>query len=295
MSIDLELYRVFCEVVKYKNISKTAENMYISQSAVTQSIQKLERILGGKLFYRNKTGVELTEEGKNLYEYIKDSIETMSNAENIFSNYINLEKGKLRIAGGNSLMNSIIINPLMEFAKDYPNIDISISGGLTESLVRNLSNGELDLVALNLPFNATKYSNIEIIPIKESSYSFFGSKKYLKENAIKKFEDIEKAKLILPKSPSAKYRILEEYCQQQKIKLHADYQISSSSIVKKIVLNDLGIGFAKTESLEDIKNDIKIVKTIKLGDMQEGIATLKKNMCNKATVEFVKKIKEYYK
>ena len=67
MNTDLELYRVFCEVVKYKNISKTAESMYISQSAITQSIQKLENVLGGKVFYRNKNGVELTEEGKNLY------------------------------------------------------------------------------------------------------------------------------------------------------------------------------------------------------------------------------------
>ena len=72
MGTDLELYRVFCEVVKYKNITKTAESMYMSQSAITQSIQKLEKMLGGKVFYRNKNGVELTEEGKNLYEYIKD-------------------------------------------------------------------------------------------------------------------------------------------------------------------------------------------------------------------------------
>ena len=84
MNTDLELYRVFCQVVKYKNISKTADSMYLSQSAVTQSIQKLESMLGGNVFYRNKKGVELTEEGRNLYEYIKDSIETMSNAENIF-------------------------------------------------------------------------------------------------------------------------------------------------------------------------------------------------------------------
>ena len=74
MSTDLELYRVFCEVVKYKNISKTAESLYISQSAITQSIQKLENMLGGKVFYRNKNGVELTEEGKNLYEYILKTV-----------------------------------------------------------------------------------------------------------------------------------------------------------------------------------------------------------------------------
>ncbi|MEI3355621.1 MAG: LysR family transcriptional regulator [Clostridia bacterium] len=54
MNIDLELYRVFCEVVKYKSISKAAENMYLSQSAVTQSIQKLEKLLGGKFFIEIK-------------------------------------------------------------------------------------------------------------------------------------------------------------------------------------------------------------------------------------------------
>ena len=134
MNADLELYRVFCEVVKHKNISKTAESMYISQSAVTQSIQKLETILGGKVFYRNKNGVELTEEGRNLYEYIKDSIETMSNAENIFSKYINLEKGKIRIGGGNSLVNSLIINPMIEFINKYPNPGVALSHIITGRL-----------------------------------------------------------------------------------------------------------------------------------------------------------------
>lgn len=71
MSADLELYKVFCEVVKYKNISKTAESMYLSQSAVTQSIQKLENLLGGKVFYRSKIGVELTEEGKIFMSLLK--------------------------------------------------------------------------------------------------------------------------------------------------------------------------------------------------------------------------------
>ena len=142
MNTNLELYRVFCEVVKYKNISKTAESMYISQSAITQSIQKLETMLGGKVFYRNKNGVELTEEGKNLYEYIKDSIETMSNAENIFSKYINLEKGKIRIGGGNSLLSYLIFEPFLTFIKKYPGIEVSISSGLTDILMQKLANGE---------------------------------------------------------------------------------------------------------------------------------------------------------
>ncbi len=294
MNTNLELYKVFYEVVKYKNISKTAESMYISQSAITQSIQKLENILGGKVFYRNKNGVELTEEGKNLYEYIKNSIETMNNAENIFSKYINLEKGKIRIGGGNSLLSSLIFEPLLEFIKEYPDIEVSIGSGITDVLMQKLANGELDIVVLNLPYKDKKYSNIEIIPLKDSSFSFFASKQYLEKNPIKDFKEIENHKLILPKSLSAKKKILDDFCNKENISLTADYEVSSSSIMKRLVLNDMGIGFTNTENLSDIKDNIKIIQKLDLSELKEGIATLKKNMCNKATLELVKKIKQYY-
>ena len=295
MNTDLELYRVFCEVVKYKNISKTAESMYISQSAVTQSIQKLENMLGGKVFYRNKNGVELTEEGKNLYEYIKDSIETMNNAENIFSKYITLEKGKIRIGGGNSLISSFIFEPFLKFTKKYPNVDISISSGITDSLMQKLANGELDIVVLNLPFKNKKYSNIEIIPLKKSTFCFFSSKDYIKKYSIKNFKEFENNTLILPKAPSSKRKILDDYCNKENISLTANYEVSSSSIMKRLVLNDIGIGFTNIENLKDIKDKITIINEIEIEDTKEGIATLKKNMCNKATVELVKEIKQYYK
>lgn len=295
MNTDLELYRVFCEVVKYKNISKTAESMYISQSAITQSIQKLESMLGGKVFYRNKNGVELTEEGKNLYEYIKDSIETMNNAENIFSKYITLEKGKIRIGGGNSLLSSLIFEPFLKFIKEYPNIDVSISSGITDALMQKLANGELDIVVLNLPYKNKKYSNIEIIPLKKSSFCFFASKTFMKDHPIKDVKEIENSTLILPKSPSSKKKILDDFCNKENISLDANYEVSSSSIMKRLVLNDIGIGFTNIENLDDIKDKIIIINTIEFEATKEGIATLKKNMSNKATIELVKEIKQYYK
>lgn len=295
MNTDLELYRVFCEVVKYKNISKTAESLYISQSAITQSIQKLESMLGGKVFYRNKSGVELTEEGKNLYEYIKDSIETMSNAENIFSKYINLEKGKIRIGGGNSLLSSLIFEPFLRYIKQYPNIDVTISSGITDNLMQKLANGELDIVVLNLPYTNKKYSNVEILPLKKSNYCFFASKEYVKNHKVGKLKDLQNTTLILPKSPSSKRKILDDFCKKEKIDLHAQYEISSSSLMKKLVLNNIGIGFTNVENIKDISEEIVIINKIEIETTKEGIATLKKNMSNKATLELVNIIKEHYK
>lgn len=247
------------------------------------------------MFYRNKNGVELTEEGRNLYNYIKDSIETMINAENIFSKYINLEKGKIRIGGGNSLINSLILQPMLGFIKKYPDIDISINSGITDSLMSELANGELDLVVLNLPFENNKYANIEVTPLKPSNYCFFCSKNYAKTHNIKNLKNIEKCKFISPKTHSSKSKILNDYIKNNKIEINTNYEVSSTSIMKEMVINDVGVGFAKTEALSDILDQINIIKEINISNAKEGIATLKPNMANQATLELAKEIKEYYK
>ena len=64
--INLNLYKVFYDVVKYGSFSKAAEFTYTTQSSISKSIKKLEEQLGTKLFYRNSHGVELTENGKEL-------------------------------------------------------------------------------------------------------------------------------------------------------------------------------------------------------------------------------------
>lgn len=97
MNIDIEFYKVFCIVAETGSFSKAAEKLYISQPAITQTIKKLEEQLGGKLFFRNNNGVALTEEGKHLYEYIKDSIEIIENASSKFNQYKNLDEGIVRI------------------------------------------------------------------------------------------------------------------------------------------------------------------------------------------------------
>lgn len=70
MAVKLELYRVFHEVARMGNISAAAQNLFISQSAVSQSIKQLEEQLQVRLFSRSTKGVYLTSEGKLLQEYI---------------------------------------------------------------------------------------------------------------------------------------------------------------------------------------------------------------------------------
>lgn len=74
MSVKLELYRVFKEVAETGNISVAAKNLYISQSAVSQSVKQLETALQARLFARSPRGVSLTSEGQMLYQYVRSAL-----------------------------------------------------------------------------------------------------------------------------------------------------------------------------------------------------------------------------
>ena len=71
MNIDFELYRIFYTVANNGNITKASMELNISQPAISKSIKNLEEQLGGQLFIRTKRGVNLTDEGKEFYNYIQ--------------------------------------------------------------------------------------------------------------------------------------------------------------------------------------------------------------------------------
>ena len=113
MNINFELYRIFYTVANHKNITKASKELNISQPAISKSIKNLEEQLGGQLFVRTKRGVILTEEGSEFYNYIKQAIEYISNAENKFTELINLETGCIKIGISTTLTKKFLL-PYLE-------------------------------------------------------------------------------------------------------------------------------------------------------------------------------------
>ena len=149
MNIDLELYRVFFVVAKHKHMTKASEELHISQPAISQSIKKLEEQLGGTLFLRSNKGMELTEEGKMFYEYVKGALELINNAENEFTSFKNLDKGEIKIGCSTTLTKLVLLDALKRFHPNYPNININITNDLTSNLINDLKLGKLDFVILD--------------------------------------------------------------------------------------------------------------------------------------------------
>ena len=150
MNINFELYRVFYTVANTGNITKAAEELMISQPAISKSIKNLEEQLGGQLFIRTKRGVILTDEGKEFYNYISRAMEYIYNAENKFKDLINLNTGTIKI-GVSATLTKEFLTPYLEiFHSKYPKIDIQIVTNLSSELIPKLKNGLIDIIILNI-------------------------------------------------------------------------------------------------------------------------------------------------
>ena len=241
MNIDLELYRVFYTVAKHKHMTKASEELHISQPAISQSIKKLEEQLGGTLFLRSNKGMELTEEGKMLYEYIKGALELINNAENDFTSFKDLSKGEIKIGCSTTLTKLILMDALKDFHKDYPNISIKITNGLTNDLINDLKIGKLDFVIFNE--SNIKETNLNLDKIKELKQGFIYNPDFYKDN-INNFEELNKYPLILQKEESNSRKLLNYIAQNNNVKLIPSMEVVSQELITEFVNIGLGIGFS---------------------------------------------------
>lgn len=250
MNVNLELYRIFYAVATNGSISKAASNISISQPAVTFQIKKLEEQLGVNLFVRTKRGVVLTDEGKILFDYVKNGIESIINGENALTNLKNLDSGLLRIGASTTISRHVLMPYLGIFHEKYPNIDIKIVNNLTENLIKDLRNGNLDLLILNLPMNENK--DLKIIPVMDVQDIFIGNKKYYDlTNGKIKLQDLSKYPLLFQKSPSNTRAFLDNYLKINKVNLTPKLEVVSYNLIMDLVKSGFGIGYATKEFIKD--------------------------------------------
>ena len=281
MNIDFELYRIFYVVANHCNITKASEELSISQPAISKSIKNLEEQLGGQLFVRTKRGVVLTEEGKEFYNYIKQAIEYINNAENKFTDLINLETGCIKIGISTTLTKEFLLPYLEEFHSLYPKIDIQVITNLTSDLMPKLRNGLIDIVILNL--NDKNYGNdIDIIKCRKINDCFVVNNKYkdltLKEVSIK---DLNNYPLILQAKGSNTREFLDNYAKNYNVVLKPNIELASYTLVVEFSKIGLGIGYATKEY---IKNKYKNKELFELNIKEKipsryvGIALAKNNI-----------------
>ena len=290
MNVDLELYKVFYVVAKHKHMTKASEELHISQPAISQSIKKLEDQLGGILFLRSNKGMELTEEGKMFYEYVKGALELINNAENEFTSFKDLSKGEVKIGCSTTLTKLVLINALKDFHLDYPNININITNDLTSNLINDLKLGKLDFVIFNE--SNIKETNLNLEKIKELKQGFIYNPEIYDDN-INNFEDLNNVPLILQKEESNSRKLLDYIALQNNVKLIPKMEVVSQELITEFTNIGLGIGFA---IIDLAKRNYKNIKELninkKIPNINIYLATNKSVSLTFASKMFIKYLKK---
>jgi len=151
MDINFELYKVFYSVAKTLSFSEAAKELYISQSAVSQSIKLLEKRLGQTLFVRSTKKVRLTPEGEILLAHIEPAIGLIRRGETQLLEAASLNAGQIRIGTSDTICRYFLVPVIREFHRQHPKVLIKVKNGTSYQCVDFLENNQVDLIIVNAP------------------------------------------------------------------------------------------------------------------------------------------------
>ena len=242
MTQNLSSYWIFYTVANAGNISKAAKELYISQPAISKSIQKLEESLNCKLFSRSSRGVILTDEGTLLYDHVKEAFETLSLGEDKLKRSIELGVGHIQIGVSSTLCKYMLLPYLSEFIHQNPHISISISCQSTNETLRLLDDNKIDIGLIGKPDTLKGLTFDHLSDIEDT---FVATPEYLSnlaERGIEKEEVLEHATLMLLDKNNVTRRYIDDYFQKNLIDVSDTIDISDMGLL--IDFAKIGVGVA---------------------------------------------------
>ncbi|MGK5682033.1 LysR family transcriptional regulator [Actinoplanes sp. URMC 104] len=147
--MDTVLLEVFRTVAHLGSISAAARRLQYTQSAVSRQIGALETELGARVFDRLPRGVTLTEEGRTLLPHADAILDRLTDARRAVDDLRTLGAGRLRVGAFPTAVAALVPRALARFRKAYPEVAVSLVEGLTPTLLKGLSDGDVDVAVVS--------------------------------------------------------------------------------------------------------------------------------------------------
>lgn len=292
MEINLELYKVFYYVAKNLSFSEASKALYISQSAVSQSIKTLESKIDTPLFIRSTKKVRLTPEGELLLEHIEPAINLMINGHLSLLENASLTKGKLHIGASDTICKYYLIPYLKQFHELYPNVHLQVTNRTSTACVDLLKQGSVDFIVTNLPNEAID-DQLYVQPTIYFSDVFIANKQHHKitHSPISLHELVKEPILMLEKN-TATSMYLYKLFEQNGLFVQPSVELGSIDLLVDLAKIGLGIAFVPEYCLKN--HEVNIISLDKpLPPRQLAIVTNKIMPLSLASQKFIELVKNH--
>lgn len=260
MDVNFELYKVFYYVARTLSFSEASKQLFISQSAVSQSIKTLEKKLGQNLFIRSTKRVQLTPEGDILFKHIEPAMNLIRQGENQLLEANTLNGGQLRIAASDTICRYFLVPYLNKFHKDHPNVHIKVTNSTSIDCAHLLETGQVDFVITNYPNSGLSNGN-NIRSIKEFQDVFIANAKYFPlKNKLLTLRDLLQYPIMMLDRKSTTSEFLHAMFQRSQLDLVPEIELSSNDLLIDLARIGLGIAFIPDFCIPENDRELFILK-----------------------------------
>ena len=243
MDINYELYKVFYHVANTLSFSEASKQLFISHSAVSQSIKVLEKKLNQPLFIRSTKRVQLTPEGEILLKHIEPAMNLIRQGENQLLEANTLNGGQLRIGASDTICRYYLVPYLKEFHRRYPNVHIKVTNQTSIACAKLLESGQVDFAITNYPNSGlSNTQNVRII--REFKDVFVANDEYkeLKGKTVS-LKDLKQVPILMLDRKSTTSEFLHSMFQRHQLDLVPEIELSSNDLLIDLARIGLGVAF----------------------------------------------------
>ena len=261
MTTNFHQLHIFHTVARLGSFSKAAQELSISQPAVSIQVRELEKEFGSSLLHRMRKGLQLTDAGQAVFGYTQRIFSLADEMRSAVQDIQGLRSGRLTIGSSSTPGEYILPWIIGQFQRKYPGIDVSLSISNTQSVVNQIQSRELDLGMAGAPvdlqgFVSFPYVIDEVIVIASPDHA-------LASKRVVTLDDLQGQKFILREMGSATRRAAEDCLADSGVSVNVVMELGSNEAVKRAVAADLGLGMvSKFAVLPDTKAGMIIVVPI---------------------------------
>ncbi len=259
----------FWTVAREGSIASAAEQLHLSQPTISSQIRKLEQALGEKLFQRSGRGLELTEDGRRVYEYA-DEIFTLGRE------LVDVVKGRpvgkpqRLVVGVPDVMPKMIAYKLIEPAFMMPEeIRLVCLEGKLSELLAELSLQRLDLVLSDAPVTPQMHIKAYNHRLGECGVTFFGTQELTGKYKRKFPQSLDDAPVLMPTRANALRRSLDQWLDTRGIHPRITGEFDDSALLKVFGQAGMGVFPAPTAIETEIKRQYNVRVVGRLDDVRE--------------------------
>lgn len=296
MSVNLELYKVFYHVAKHLSFSQASQELFITQSAVSQAIKQLEKYFNCQLFQRTTKNVTLTPAGKMLFQHVEQAMGFLLAGERKLAEMQDLKYGEVKIGASDTISKYHLLPFLKTFHNLYPQIKIKIINRTSLACLELLKKGAVDLCVINEPL--VKPYQIHFQRLASIQDVFIAGPKFqeLKGRQLG-LGELQNYPLLVLEKNSATREYFEAFLEKNNAALMPEIELGSVELLIQLAKIGLGISFVPQEyAWEEVaKGEVFILNlTEKIPPRYLGIATHTKLPPPKASQKFIELMLEKY-